>query len=315
MPAGRNEDRTPEAESCPRFFRGGVCIDTAWGFESNPPAALLGRDRGSTEQEERTTVSTYVREVWRHRYFWLSLVWMDLQARYRRSVLGIGWSLLLPIATTGVLCLAFYKLLNVPIREYVPFLMAGLAWWGYVTTAIGRGCGCFVEAEGYIRQHPVPMAVYPLRTALGAMIHFIIATVVVIGLTWWLKGAANLSALPFVLPGLAIQLVFGWAAAVVAGYINTIFRDVQHLTDIVFQILFYLTPIMYPPDVMARADIIWLLKYNPLAHLLKVVRDPLIDGHIPSWRAYSVATASTLLVAIVAVLLLGRLQRKVVMYL
>jgi lipopolysaccharide transport system permease protein len=257
----------------------------------------------------------YVAEIWRHRHFWLSLVRMDLQARYRRSVLGIGWSLLLPIATTAVLCAAFYKLLNVPIRDYVPFLMAGLAWWGYVTTAIGRGCGCFVEAEGYIRQHPVPMAVYPLRTALGAMIHFVIATVVVIALTWWLKGPANLTKLPFVVPGLMIQLVFGWAAAVVAGYVNTIFRDVQHLTDIAFQILFYATPVMYPPDVMERADIVWLLRYNPLAHLLKVVRDPLISGMIPSWRAYGVSILFTLCTVAVAILLLGRMQRKVVMYL
>ena len=279
--------------------------------------SLTGRlsRHGSPDSEEHTNVRTYVREIWRHRYFWLSLVWMDLQARYRRSVLGIGWSLLLPIATTAVLCAAFYKLLNVPIRDYVPFLMAGLAWWGFITTAIGRGCGCFVEAEGYIRQHPVPMAVYPLRTALGAMIHFVIATVVVIGLTWWLKGIDHLSALPFVLPGLAIQLVFGWAAAVVAGYVNTIFRDVQHLTDIAFQILFYLTPVMYPPDVMARADINWLLRYNPLAHLLKVVRDPLIAGQVPSLRAYAVAIGTALLAAAVAGLLLGRLQRKVVMYL
>jgi len=260
-------------------------------------------------------VRAYVGEIWRHRHFWLSLVRMDLQARYRRSMLGVGWSLLHPIATTIVLTAAFYKLLNVPIREYVPFLMAGLAWWGYVTGSIGRGCICFVEAEGYIRQHPVPVAVYPLRTALGAMIHFVIAIVVVLILTWSLKGFINLAALPGLVPGLAIQLVFGWSVAVLAGYINTIFRDVQHLTDIGFQIFFYLTPVMYPPDVMARADMIWLLRYNPLAHLLKVVRDPLILGTIPSWRAYSVALGCTLFAAAVAMLLLGRLQRKVVMYL
>jgi lipopolysaccharide transport system permease protein len=260
-------------------------------------------------------VKTYVIDVWRSRYFWLSLVRMDLQARYRRSVLGIGWSLLHPLATTLVLCVAFYKLFNVPVREYVPFLMAGLAWWGYVTGSISRGCQCFVEAEGYIRQHPVPMAVYPLRTALGAMIHFVIALVVVLLLTWCLKGFGNLAALPCLAIGLAIQLLFGWSAAVVAGYVNTIFRDIQHLTDIAFQVLFYLTPVMYPADVMARSNMTWLLKYNPLAHLLKVVRDPLIAGVVPSWRAYAVASSTALLAAAVATLLLGRLQRKVVLYL
>jgi lipopolysaccharide transport system permease protein len=260
-------------------------------------------------------VNAYVADIWRHRHFWLYLVRMDLQARYRRSVLGIGWSLLHPVATTIVLCVAFVKLLDVPVREYAPFLLAGLAWWGYVTTAIGRGCQCFVEAENYIRQHPVPMAVYPLRTTLGAMIHFLIALVVVLLLTWGFKGFINLATLPALLPGLAILLVFGWSVGVVAGYVNTIFRDVQHLTDIAFQVLFYLTPVMYPASVMARSDVAVLLRFNPLAHLLKIVRDPLVDGLVPSWRAYGVAVASTLLVTAVAVLLLGRLQRKVILYL
>jgi ABC-type polysaccharide/polyol phosphate export permease len=260
-------------------------------------------------------VNAYLADVWRHRHFWLYLVRMDLQSRYRRSVLGVGWSLLHPLATTVVLCLAFYKLFQVEVRDYVPFLAAGLAWWGYVTTAISRGCQCFVEAEGYIRQHPVPMAIYPLRTALGAMIHFLIALVVVLTMTWGFKGFANLATLPVLLPGLAILLVFGWSVGVVAGYVNTVFRDVQHLTDVAFQVLFYLTPVMYPPSIMARPDTLLIQRFNPLAHLLKIVRDPLVDGHVPSLRAYAVAVASTVLVAGVAVLLLNRLQRKVILYL
>jgi lipopolysaccharide transport system permease protein len=260
-------------------------------------------------------VTAYLADVWKHRHFWLSLVRMDLQARYRRSMLGIGWSLLHPLATTIVLCFAFYKVFNVPVRDYVPFLLAGLAWWGYITGAIGRGCQCFVEAEGYIRQHPVPMAIYPLRTALGAMIHFLIALVLVLLLTWWFKGFGNLQALPVVAAGLALLLVFGWSAALVAGYVNTVFRDIQHLTDIVFQVVFYLTPVMYPPEVMARSDLSRVLRYNPLTYLLQIVRDPLVAGQVPSWKSYSVAAASTLVATLLAALLLGRLQRKVVLYL
>jgi lipopolysaccharide transport system permease protein len=272
-----------------------------------------GSGRRAKEREE--VMKAYFVDIWRYRHFWLSLVRMDLQARYRRSMLGIGWSLLHPIATTLVLCVAFHKIFHVPIREYVPFLMAGLAWWGYVTGAISRGCQCFVEAESYIRQHPVPMAIYPLRTALGAMIHFLIALMIVLLLTWFFKGFSNLAALPSLIVGMAILLVFGWSMAVVAGYVNTVFRDIQHLTDIAFQVLFYLTPVMYPPEVLVRTEMTWLVQYNPLVHLLKIVRDPLIAGEVPSWRAYGAATATAVCAAGVAMLLLGKLQRKVVLYL
>lgn len=260
-------------------------------------------------------VTAYLVDVWSHRHFWLSLVRMDLQARYRRSVLGIGWSLLYPLATTLVLCVAFYKVFNVPVRDYVPFLLAGLAWWGYITGAISGGCQCFVSAEGYIRQHPLPMAIYPLRTVLGAMIHFLIALSIVLLLTWALKGFSNLGTLPALVPALILLLVFGWSVAVLAGYINAVFRDFQHMTDIAFQILFYLTPVMYPPDVMARSDMIWFVKYNPLTYLLRILRDPLTDGSLPSWRAYTIAGTGTLIATVAALLLLNRLQRKVILYL
>src|SRR5262245_49432075 len=109
----------------------------------------------------------YLAGVWRSRYFWLALVKMDLALRYRRSMLGIGWSLLNPIASALVLCIAFYELFQTSVREYVPFLMTGLAWWSYTSGVTFQGCQCFVDAESYIRQHSIPMAVYPLRVALG----------------------------------------------------------------------------------------------------------------------------------------------------
>jgi ABC-type polysaccharide/polyol phosphate export permease len=260
-------------------------------------------------------MNAYLADVWRYRHFWLSLVRMDLQVRYRRSVLGIGWSLLQPIATALVLCIVFHQIFHVPIPEYVPFLLAGLAWWAYVTGVIGRGCQCFVEAESYIRQHPVPLAVYPLRTAMGAMIHFLIALAMVLFLTWSFRGLANLAALPALAAGLAILFVLGWSLAVLAGWMNTIFRDIQHLTEIGFQILFYLTPVMYPADFLARNNMTWLVKWNPLVHLLAIVRDPLIEGTVPSLSAYGMALACTLFATGAATLLLGRMQRKVILYL
>src|SRR5438874_1116359 len=112
-------------------------------------------------------MTEYFAGVWRSRFFWLSLVKMDLQLRYRRSVLGIGWSLVHPLASALVFCIAFYQIFQISVREYVPFLMAGLSWWGYISGVTLQGCQCFVDAESYIRQHSIPMAIYPLRTVLG----------------------------------------------------------------------------------------------------------------------------------------------------
>jgi ABC-type polysaccharide/polyol phosphate export permease len=257
----------------------------------------------------------YLAGVWRSRFFWLSLVKMDLQLRYRRSVLGIGWSLVQPLASTLVLCIAFHEIFHTPVRQYVPFLMAGLSWWGYISGVTIRGCGCFVEAESYIRQHSLPMAVYPLRTALGAMIHFAIALSVVLIMVWYFRGFANLQALAILPFSLALLLLFGWSVALLAGYVNSLFRDIQHLSDIGFQVLFYLTPIIYPPESLAQTRLAQLVNYNPLVPFLAIIRDPLLEGRVPSLRTFAQAALATLIVMAAAILMLRRLQKRVILYL
>jgi ABC-type polysaccharide/polyol phosphate export permease len=240
---------------------------------------------------------------------------MDLQLRYRRSMLGIGWSLLHPLASTLVLCIAFHEIFHTSVRQYVPFLMVGLAWWGYVSGVTIQGCQCFVDAESYIRQHSIPMAVYPLRNALGSMIHLTIALGLVIILVWCFRGFGNLQAL-LVLPlSLVLLLLFGWAVSVLAGYINAAFRDIQHLSNIGFQVLFYLTPVIYPPDSLAQTRLGQLVGYNPLVPFLAIVREPLLDGRFPSLETFGAAALTTLAVALTATLLLKRLQKRVILYL
>lgn len=258
----------------------------------------------------------YVAEVWRSRFFWLSLVKMDLQLRYRRSMLGIGWSLLYPLASTLVLCVAFHEIFHQSVREYVPYLMLGLTWWGYVSGVTIQGCQCFVDAESYIRQHSIPMAVYPLRTALGNMIHLLIGLTVVAAMIWCLRGFGNVQALVVLPFSLALLLVFGWAVSVLAGFVNSAFRDIQHFSSIGFQVLFYLTPIIYPRGSQDASLLGKVFKYNPLVPFLDILRQPLDDGgKIPSFETFTAATLITLTVTAAATLLLQRLQKRVILYL
>jgi lipopolysaccharide transport system permease protein len=84
----------------------------------------------------------YIKDIWNCRYFWLSLVRMDLRTRYRRSVLGIGWSLLNPIAMTIILTTVFHEFFHLPIKEYALYLITGLATWQYVLNVSLHGCQC-----------------------------------------------------------------------------------------------------------------------------------------------------------------------------
>src|SRR5262245_3719661 len=109
----------------------------------------------------------YCQSVWHYRHFWLSLVRLDLQAKYRRSVLGVGWTLLHPLAMTAVLCVVFHGIFGREIASYAPLVLTGLALWNFLTSVTLEGCGCLYAGEKYIRSTSIPMAVYPLRTLLS----------------------------------------------------------------------------------------------------------------------------------------------------
>jgi ABC-type polysaccharide/polyol phosphate export permease len=257
-------------------------------------------------------MTAYLRSVWSTRFFLMSLVKYDLNTRYRRSILGIGWSLLQPIGMTIVLCVVFHRLFGLNIREYGTFLLAGLAFWGFFTNAVILGCQCFFQAEPYMRQYPAPLAIYPLRSTLGAMFHLCMALGIVLLLTWILNGFGNVPMLLSLVPTLLVLIVFGWSVSTLAGLANTHFPDSQHLIDLGLQALFYMTPIIYPPEMLEAKGLGWLITLNPIASVLELIRQPILYAELPSALAIQTAAVLSTVLFGAASFALYKLQRQLV---
>jgi ABC-type polysaccharide/polyol phosphate export permease len=261
-------------------------------------------------------MAAYFRDIWSCRYFWLSLVRMDLRARYRGSILGIGWSLLHPLCMTVILCAVFATIFNQPLQRYAPSLLAGLTFWSFWVTTATLGCGCFFQGEAYIRQFPAPMAIYPLRTMLGCAFHFGIGLLLVIVLSGWLQHNLNAWALLSLVPAVLVLLIFGWCVALLFGLATVRFRDTKHLADVAMQALFYLTPIMYTPEMFGtRTKLLTLLKLNPLVPFLQILREPIVDGHPASLATYASAGVILLVLVAASVLAMRHEERKLIFHL
>jgi lipopolysaccharide transport system permease protein len=259
-------------------------------------------------------MTAYFREIWRLRHFWIALVRNDLRNRYRRSVLGLGWSLLQPIAMTVVLCTVFGGVFGVSLTEYAPFLLSGLTFWAFLSTSAISGCHSFLQGEPYIRQHRAPLAIYPLRTTLAAGYHFLVGMAVVLLAVAVFTGFKNPLVLMGLVPALLLLFIFAWSLAVCTATLHVLFHDTQHLLEILLQILFYITPIMYKPDILIERKLGWAVQINPFAVLLGLVRQPLLEGNLPSMAT---TQASLLIVAgtvAVAAFLLRWCERRLVFF-
>jgi lipopolysaccharide transport system permease protein len=268
------------------------------------------------ELQGGVSVTGYLSDIWRLRHFWAALVRIDLRNRYRRSMIGIGWSLLHPIAMTIVFCLVFCTVFSQDWKVYGPYVLTGLIFWNFITSGMNQGCQCFFQGESYIRQHPAPLAIYPLRTALGAGIHFLFGLCALLPFVWMVNGFGNLPALLSLVPTLVLLFISCWALAICMGVLNVLFQDCQHLIEVLLQILFYLTPIMYDPNKLhLEGRLLRIFNLNPLAIMLKMLRQPILDGQLPSLGTYALGASVAALATVAAVFTLMRFERRMIFYL
>jgi lipopolysaccharide transport system permease protein len=257
--------------------------------------------------------------IWRFKSFWLSLVVMDLRTRYRRSILGVGWSLMNPLMMTVVFCLVFGAWFQNPDwRSYGPYFLAGMTLFEFVRASALGGCTTFFRNESYIRQYPLPLAIYVLRTVLGALIHFMIALgVVILALivlqpNHWLR---PLEMIPVVLPSIVLLFLFCWSVSTLSSFMTVYFQDTQQLLEVIFQVFFFLTPIMYPEAMLIDRGLNFLLQINPVVTFLELIRAPLLKGEIPSLWCFEKAIMIIALFGSLAIAAIAWFEKKLIFHL
>ena len=231
----------------------------------------------------------YLARVWQLRYFWVSLVRIDLRNRYRRSVLGIGWSLLHPILMTAVLCTVFCPLFGADFRQFAHFSIGG---HGLLVVPRNHGLAGLRLLRAGRSIHPAAGGSpgdLPFAHRAGHRDSRPGGFGVALLFTWYVHGFGNVPALISLIPTLVLIFLLGWSLALCCGISNVVFPDAQHLVEVLFQILFYLTPVMYPSKILAERRMEWLVKYNPLAAFLDLVRVPILEGRFPAPGSYAVA--------------------------
>ena len=217
-------------------------------------------------------------------HLWGLLGWQDIRRRYRRSIIGPFWLTISMGALVAALGLLYGTLLKVEIADYVPFLALGFIVWTLVSGLITDGCAAFTGAESIIKQVDLPLSVHVYRMVWRNLIIFfhnaaIFVVVAVIFSIW--PGWTGLLALP----GLALLCLNGVWVGLLFGLMSARFRDVPPIVDSIVRIAFFVTPILWMPELLPDRAV--LLDFNPFFHILELVRTPLL-GQAPepaSWLA------------------------------
>lgn len=225
------------------------------------------------------------------------LVARDLNLRFKRSYLGVFWSLLTPLVQLLVLRFVFTVVLPLDIPNYTAFLFSGLLVWTWLSTSLDQAAGSIVESRELIRLTGFPVAILPVVTVASNLIQLLFA-LPILGIFLWFGSGVGLSAAPLLLPLLlGLQFLFTLSVAYLVAALHVTFRDVKHLLGIALTLGFYLTPVFYQVKDAPERYAGWYA-LNPMVHLLEGYRSILLHGTAPPWSSLAwVAAASCVLLA------------------
>lgn len=237
-------------------------------------------------------------ELLRYRDLVGALVSRDLKVRYRRSAIGFLWTMLQPLLMMLVLQTVFStiflaKSAEVP-QNYEVYVLAGILFWNFFSQSIVASMNSLRGNAQLLQKLPVPKAVFPLATVLSGLVNLVFALLPLFGLLIF-TGHPLSPALLFLPVAILIVAVFTLGAGLLLSPLAVFFSDVVELIGVLLTLLFYLTPVIYPKDIVPE-NLRWLVRFNPIRSILEVFRDPIYQGEIPPLSHLTVSVVIALLV-------------------
>ena len=228
-------------------------------------------------------------EILRYRDLIVQLVRRDIVTRYKRSVLGVAWTMLNPLGTMVVMTLVFSQIFS-SVAAYPAYLLSGLVAWNFFGQTTVYAMRQLIWGSTLIHRIYIPKTLFAIAAVGTGGVNLLLSLIplaVVILLTGvWLQPAVlflPLSILLLAIFTLGIGLLLSTFAAA--------FTDVVEMYDIVSLAWMYLTPIFYPPDIIPASVRPFVLNLNPMYSLIKLFRLSLYYGQAPGWDQVLTAAA------------------------
>jgi len=232
------------------------------------------------------------------------LTWRDLRVRYKQSLLGVGWAVLLPFSMMLLFTFVFTRaidgasLLGVKM-PYPLYAFAGLVPWTFFSSSLSNCVNSLVANRNLVTKVYFPREVFPLSCVASALVDFVIAMTVMIGLMayfhfrgdWPFTPTRALLFLPVVL---IVQIALTVGLGMILAMANLFYRDVRQLFAVVIQLWMFVSAVVVP---LPRDDSFWanVFALNPLIPIITAYRDCLLNGHFPDGGGFSYAGLVALL--------------------
>ena len=234
------------------------------------------------------------------------LVARDIKIKYRRSVLGVLWTLLNPLLMMIVLSVVFSNLFKFDVENFPLFILSGQVIFNFFSESTTNAMGAILGNASLIRKIYVPKYLFVISRIFSSFINLMASFTALILVMVATRAELHWTVILVPIP-LVLLVIFSMGIGLILSAIAVKFRDIMHLYSVFITALMYLTPIIYPMSILPR----WLsivVRANPITNILIMFRDVMLYGRLPSVEGIIIALVETTLALCVGLYLFYKNQ-------
>jgi ABC-type polysaccharide/polyol phosphate export permease len=241
------------------------------------------------------------------------LVKRDLKVRYKRSVLGVLWTLLNPLLMMIVTTVIFASFFRFAIDNFPVYFLSAYLVFGFFAQGTTTGCTSILTSAPLVRRIYLAPALFPLASVCTAGVNMIIALLPLLALMAF-TGSPFTWALLSLPIGLLLTALFTYGVALFLSAASVFFHDTTQMYAIIITVWMYITPIFYPVEIVPEQYSL-IVHLNPLFHFVEIIRNPLYLGTLPDPVNLGAATAYAFGAAVLGWWYFGRSRNAFASYL
>ena len=249
------------------------------------------------------------KEIWRYRELFYFFTWRDIKIKYKQTTLGFLWAILQPLLMMTIFTLFFGKALNIPSQNlpYPVYVFSGLLIWNLFSSGLTSASNSMVNNALIIKKIYFPRLIIPVSSILVALFDFLMAFVLFAGILIFYQQPVSWLAI-FIWP---LSMVIGIVATMGLGAwlaaLNVKYRDFRYVIPFLVQVLFFLTPVIYPISLLKYPVLQYILVCSPMYAAVELFRYP-ITGISPDYYFLGASLLSGLILLVVGVFYFKRTE-------
>jgi ABC-2 type transport system permease protein len=290
-----------------------VCMATISSEPIEPLARRVSTTRLRSSRSGRRGLLATLVELWSFGEVLQELVKRDLKVRYKRSVLGLFWTMLNPLLMMIITSIVFSALFRSTITNFPIYVLSGYIVWGFFSQASVSASTSVLDSAGLTRKIYVPAALFPLASVASALVNLVLSLVPLLIIVIVTGGTITWTWIILPLSFLLIA-VFTYGLGLILAASAVFFRDTVYTYQALLVAWMYLTPLFYPREIIPAQ---WgpLIDLNPLYLLVQLVRIPVYAGVLPGFDLVLYAAGYALAIVLLGSWYFERVQVRFVTYL